>query len=243
MTKLAAATVIAATLLCPLQARAAISRSDIFHGSAGALFTLGGDLWTEPDHPSWFAMDGVPFGDTAGGLGVGGGFFFQARFVKWIGLEIGFLFEHDHQWYDIEYNGGAANLRYHIRYALVRIPILVQVVFNTPSMRIALGFGPEFAVSRNNRDDVTVESGAVPDVESIKRLFDTRTQNDVMICAAIGFSFKVWRFSIPFDIRYSYNATQPKGYEQRLGLTTATTGITASQSMDLRLMTGLAYDF
>lgn len=224
-------------------AQAGISRKDIFHGSAGGLFTLGGNLWTEPDHSSTYSMDGVPFGDTAGGLGVGGGFFFQARFIKWIGLEVDFLFEYDHQWYNIEYDGGVADVRYHMRYTLIRIPILLQVVFNTPSMRITLGLGPEFTVSRNNHDDVTVESGAVLNRDEIERLFNTRKQSDVNLCVALGFAFKVWKLSIPFNIRFAYNGTQPDDYLKRLELSGGSTEVVASQSMDLRLMTGLAYDF
>jgi hypothetical protein len=221
--------------------RAGIAKEDIFGGSVGALFTIGGDLWTEPDHPG-VSFDGVPFGDTAGGLGVGGGVFFQARFIKYIGLEIGLLFEHDYQWYDIEYND-VTDLRYHLRYTLVRIPILVQGVLDTPTVRVSLGIGPEIALSRGARTDVTLESGPAGDLESLKARFKARNQNDVMLAVALGFAFKVWKLSIPFDIRYAYNLTQPDGHEERLDMSPSSMSLVASHSMDLRLMAGVAYDF
>ena len=54
---------------------------DPFAASVGVLFTGGGALWTEPDFPSVIEphVGGVPFHDLAGGYGIGGGLFFEAR--------------------------------------------------------------------------------------------------------------------------------------------------------------------
>jgi hypothetical protein len=230
---------VATCLLAPATAMAGIDRADIFHGSAGALFTLGGDLWTAPDP----IVDGIPFGDTAGGLGLGGGVFFEARFIKWIGVEIGLLFEHDHQWYSIEVNGGIAEAKYHLRYMLVRLPLLFKGVFDTPSMRVSIGIGPEFVFSRNARTDVEDLKNNITNIDTLKRNFGAQQQNDINLLVAIGFAFKVKMFSIPFNIRYAFNGTQPDGYTERLDPDGAAQNIVASASHDLRLMVGLAYDF
>ena len=78
------ALIIVLILMVPATALAGISKEDIFHGSAGALFTIGGDLWTAPDPTA----DGVPFGDTAGGLGLGGGVFPMAALIAREDLDV-----------------------------------------------------------------------------------------------------------------------------------------------------------
>lgn len=235
--------VFVAAILFPLAAHA--GDLPIFQGSAGALFTVGGDLWTKPK-PAAPEGPGVaiPFNDTAGGVGVGGGMFFEARFIKYIGLEIGLLFEHNRQWFDIDYNSGAAELRYLMRYTNVRLPILVKGVIETSRMRVSLGLGPEFVFSRGDKSDIEELQGNVTNLNDLRALFHTKQQNDVFLCVALGFAFKVWKLSIPFNIRYSHNFTQPKPYEKRIGdVLAGEYDLVASQSMDLRLMLGVAYDF
>jgi hypothetical protein len=237
-----------ATLSLLLAAPPAMAELPIFQGSAGALFTAGGDLWTEPDFPSAYEpyVDGVPFHDMAGGYGLGGGLFFEARFIKFIGLELGLLFEANRMWYDIEYTVGGftAEMRYKMKYTAVRIPILVKGVFETRVMRVSLGLGPEIVLTRGDDGVVEELSDHGIDTSGYESLFGTKPQSDVFLCASIGFAFKVWKLSIPLNIRYSHNLTQPDGYKQRVGdVVAGDYDYTASQSMDLRLQLGLAYDF
>ena len=104
-------------LLFPLSAQA--GKLPIFQGSAGGIFTIGGDMWTEPDAPA--DIDTIPFGGMAGGLGVGGGVFFEARFIKYIGLELDLLFEHNSQWYSVEttVSSVTVKVRYQMKYAAI----------------------------------------------------------------------------------------------------------------------------
>ena len=229
-----------AALVLPGLAQAKLK---IFGGSAGGLFVAGGNIWTKPE--SNMDLDGMPFGDTAGGYGVGGGLLFEARFIKFIGLELDVLFEHNDQWYSIEVNGGIAKAEFHLKYLNVRLPILLKAVIPTGIVRVSIGIGPEFVFSRNDRTEVEdVKGNIYVDVmEQLRRDFKSKSQDDVYICTHLGFAFTVWKLSIPLNIRFSYNLTQPEGYEYRLSLVGLTEKLTASETMDLSLMLGMAYDF
>jgi hypothetical protein len=227
---------------------AAAGKLPIFQGSAGALFTAGGQMWTEPDFPSYAEpyVSAVPFHDTSGGYGIGGGVFFEARFIKYIGLELDLLFEGNRMWYDIEYNiaGILAELRYNLGYTTIRMPILVKGVFETKVMRVSIGLGPEFVFTRGDDMDIEELTDHGADLGPLEAQYQTSPQNDTFLCVALGFAFKVWKLSIPLNIRYSHNMTQPDGWRQRLGdLDRDERDYVASHSMDLRLQLGVAYDF
>lgn len=215
----------------------------IFSGSAGVLITAGANVWTEPE--SDYHLGSVPFGDTAGGYGVGGGVFFEARFIKYLGLEIDILFEHNDMWYSIDYRHGAAELQYHIKYVNYRLPILVKAVIPAGIMRFSIGIGPEFVFSRHSRTDIKETKGTVLNLDEVKSTFRSKGQNDVFICTALGFAFKVWKFSIPLNLRFSYNVTQPKDSDDRMNpvIVGNTLTLVASETMDISLMLGFAYDF
>jgi len=218
----------------------------IFSGSAGVLITAGGNVWTEPE--SGYNLESFPFDDTAGGYGVGGGVFFEARFIRYLGLEIDILFEHNDMWYSIDYGHGAAELQYHIKYVNYRLPVLVKAVIPAGIMRFSIGIGPEFVFSRHSRTDIKETEGTVLNLDEIKSKFRSKGQNDVFICTAMGFAFRVWKFSIPLNIRFSYNVTQPKDFDDRMnpeidGITLKSATLVASETMDISLMLGFAYDF
>jgi hypothetical protein len=226
-----------------LAAGPAHAKLKIFSGSAGVLITAGGDLWTKPEQSGSISLDdAVPFSDTAGGYGVGGGIFFEARFIRYLGLELDLLFEHNDQWYEVEVSGTNADVKFHLKYLDIRLPILVKAVIPTSAMRFSIGLGPELVFSRNARAEEERSGAAFPGN------FSTREQTDVFLCTAIGFAIKVWKLSIPLNLRFAYNTTQPKKAEKRLdyeisGGSISSINPTASQTMDLRLMIGLAYDF
>ena len=230
-----------AALVLPGLAQAKLK---IFEGSAGGLFVAGGNVWTKPDTPGYIVLDdSIPFADTAGGYGVGGGLMFEARFIKFIGLEFDVLFEHNDQWYSIEVNGGVAEAEFHIQYLNVRLPILVKAVIPTGIVRVSIGIGPEFVFSRKDRTEVKDKKNNITNIQELRDAFHSKEQDDVYICTHLGFAFTVWKLSIPLNIRFSYNLTQPKGYEKRLGIVGVSETLTASETMDISLMLGLAYDF
>ena len=236
----------------PDPAGAAIKKSDIFHGSAGAYFTVGGDLWTQPSDRPPGDWDAVPFGDTAGGWNLGGGLLFEARFVKHIGLEIDLLFDHHDDMYDIEYFVGSISvgeLRYHMRFMDVRLPIIFKAVFETPAMRFSLGLGPEIVWSKHSRMSIETLDGQITDAQrqAILGLLDVKDQGDVFLCVELGFEFKVKMLSIPLKLRYSYNFGQPEDWDDRVNPTYVPpdwqVNLPGSQTMDLRILLGLQYDF
>jgi len=233
--------IFAVALLLPGLAQAKLK---IFEGSAGGLFVAGGNVWTKPDTPGNIILDdSIPFADTAGGYGVGGGLMFEARFIKFIGLELDVLFEHNDQWYSVEVNGGIAEAKFHLKYLNVRLPILLKAVIPTGIVRVSIGIGPEFVFSRKDRTEVEDLKNNILNIQQLRDQFHSKAQDDVYICTHLGFAFKVWKLSIPLNIRFSYNLTQPKNYEDRLGIEGLSETLTASETMDISLMLGLAYDF
>ncbi len=243
----------ATAVLWASPARAGIKKADIFHGSAGAYFTVGGDLWTQPENRPPGDVDSVPFGGTAGGWNLGGGLLFEARFIKYIGLEIDLLFDHHDDMYDIEYFVSSikvGELRYHMRFMDVRLPILFKVVIDAPAMRFSLGLGPEMVWSRSTRMSIEVQDGQITDAQrqTILGLLRVKDQNDVFLCVELGFMFKVKMLSIPLKLRYAYNPGQPEDWDHRVNPTFVppndwAVNLPGSQTMDLRIMLGLAYDF
>lgn len=245
--RLLAAALLASLLLAPQVARAKVPQP-VFGGSAGALFTAGGDLWSEPDFPSHLDpfIDGLPFHDMSGGYGIGGGVFFEARFIKYIALELDFLFEGNRMWYDVDYTIGGydAEIRYNLKYTVIRMPILVKGVLETSAMRVSIGLGPEFVFTRGDRFELEELSNWSADLSALEDQYESVSQNDVFLSVALGFAFKVKMLSIPLNIRYAYNLTQPDGYRDRVGdIETGERKYTASHSMDLHIMLGIAYDF
>ena len=239
MKRIIAPVVFCAVVLAPGLAHAKL---DIFSGSVGGLFVAGANVWTRPESDMAVNLEDAPFGDTAGGYGIGGGLMLEARFIKFIGLELDLIIEHNDQWFNLEINGGMAEATFHLKYLNVRIPILVKAVIPFGIVRFSIGLGPEFVISRNDKTSIDQKRGAIiVDMSS-------RPQEDVALCAGMGFAFKVWKLSIPLNLRFSYNFGQPKAVSKRIrpdvsGGTLASENLVASETMDVSLHLGLAYDF
>ncbi|MDJ0765347.1 MAG: outer membrane beta-barrel protein [Myxococcota bacterium] len=216
----------------------------------GAKGAVGGNYLSEPtDGKDSIQGLTLPYEEGAGGIGGGGGLFFDVRVLnQYLGLEVDLLFEGNKNWCSITYND-TVDVDYIYKSTAMRIPILLKGNLTSGMTRVSLGFGPEFVVGLDSETDIEVTEGDVADIllESAKNAFKARTRSDVFLTWDLGLAISVWNLAITLDLRFSYNTTLPKDYEDRvefsgsqleLDLTTE-----AAHTLDGRLMAGLAYRF
>lgn len=214
----------------------------LFDFAVGAKGGAGGDVWLAPNSISPIGASQDFFTDTRGGWSYGGGIFAEMRVLKFIGLEVDFLFfAHTiKQDTDRRLNGvdiGSTEERF--EWTSLRIPILVKGVLPLGIARLWLGIGPEIAVP--------LKSSASADAR-LPLDFRTRTDTDVYLATALGVVIEIGPIGIPIDLRFSWNATQPRGYDDLVqfdiqGNVLRAETVRASNTVDARLLVGVAYEF
>jgi hypothetical protein len=186
------------------------------------------------------------YDDGAGGAGGGGGMYLEFRGL-WghLGLEFDVLFEKNKNWANIEFNN-VVKTDWIYRFSTVRLPLLLEGSVENSLVRGSLGIGPEFVVGTKASTAIEVTEGAsmvdAATMDAARAAFHAKAQTDTFLCLGVGVAFKVWRLAISLDIRYAYNAAQPKAYLDRMSLTDGTTTAIASSTMDLRILLGIAYE-
>jgi hypothetical protein len=84
------------------------------------------------------------------------------------------------------------------------------------------------------------------ELQASRNRFTASKQTDTYICFGLGLAIKVWKLAITIDMRYAYNLTQPSEYDDRVKYSGSTTEpdveTIASNSMDLRILLGVAYE-
>jgi hypothetical protein len=249
---LAVSTVLPLLAICATARAGEPSASPFFGLSAGVKGGIGGNYLSDPgDAPAYTA----PFDGGAGGVGGGGGLALEFR-ALWghLGLEFDTLFEGNKNWCNIEWTNNGFSLKtdwiYH--YQTVRLPLLLEGSVENDLVRGSLGIGPEFVIGTKTSTDVVITEGSTPQTDELvaawKDGFSAPAQTDTLLCIGIGLAFKIWKLNISLDVRYAYNAGQPKSFDDRERVNTSTdTGYEevsaiASSTMDLRLLLGVAYE-
>ena len=197
------------------------------HVSVGAKLGVGGNYLAAPDNP---LMQSGYFDDGAGGFGIGGGIFGEARFLNGhLGAELGFIFDSSSNTSKYTFNGNDVNPGWS---ALdMRMPVLINAGTSDESLRLAIGTGPEFAFPLSASGNVSSSAGDVS--------IPSRTQTHVNWLINLGLAAPLGPVKLSFDIRFAYNLGMPSNYADRYNLTT---GVLAQHQMDLRLLFGVAYD-
>jgi hypothetical protein len=234
------AALVSSALLLALPGPAAAG--ELLDFSIGAKGGGGGDVWLTPESvPAWAGSQDF-FTTTRGGWSYGGGVFAELRVLKYLGLEVDFLFfAHTIKQDTTRRVGGVAVLETEERFewTSLRIPILVKGVLPLGMVRLWLGLGPEIAVP--------LTASASLD-KAIQAEFHTRTGTDVYLATALGLVIEVGPIGIPIDLRFSWNATQPRKYDDLVqveldqNVVRAVT-VRASNTVDARLLIGVAYEF
>ncbi len=219
-----------------------------FGVSLGGKGTVGGNLWTAPEHsPSYALM----FDGTAGGWGGGGGLYTELR-VLWgyLGLEVDVLFERNSSWHNVTWNK-VLGIDWVLKWTSLRVPILVKGIIPTSPVRISLGLGPEIVAGLGAETELVVTKGEdlVPaaDIDRLRQAFITKAQTDTYFTLDLGFAAELWQLAVTFDIRAGFNLTQPTDYDDLItyvmdGDDLIRLEIIASNSMDFRALLGVAWD-
>lgn len=221
------------------------SHARVVEFSAGVKGTVGGNLWTQPDATP--AME-IGFTEARGGVGAGGGVFLEARFIRFLALEMDFLFEWDSIWEHQRWWWGKTTTK--AEAVNLRIPLLVKGVLPLGGVRLTLGLGPEFVVPLSSKGELSVPSGVVTNT-----FFKVRTRTATMITIETGVTISLGLgLVLPIHIRAAYNATQPSAWADRVALFKDgrevaiptpfdTFSLLYQNSWDFRLLAGLGYEF
>lgn len=238
--------------------RADASWGGVFDLEFGLKGMGGYNHWTKPDDgPYELLHQDVAFSNDRGGYGAGGGLYVQMRFFKYLGLEIDFLFEDDRIWehpldgYDWQTTARRVNLR---------LPILVQAVLPTRTVRIAVGIGPEFVVPIRT----WAEQSAVDELPASVRdyRFRSDSKTTTRLTFGLNIAIKLWRgITLPIDLRASYDPGQPDDWTGRVEPPPSCANLRSAacardlydpaigyklhqrNDWDFRLLLGLGFDF
>jgi hypothetical protein len=239
---LSKAAIVAAVFLSSAPASA-----DLLETTAGAKLFAGGNLWTTPS-PS--PGDGtIGFGGNGGGVGLGLGAYFEARLIKFLGLELGLTYDSSDLHRDVTTTvtaGGASasgTVTEKIKMASVRIPLLVKGILPVPFGRLSLGIGPEFIVPISADWSVETKSGSfqLPPADAVHadKTSSTMFTTDLGITVELPASL-----DLPIDLRASKNLSQGSAWTDRATLNSPTSVTVKGQSSwDFRLSAGLGYRF
>lgn len=221
-----------------------------FGVSLGVKGAFGGNFVTDPDNAPPGA---IIFDDGAGGIGGGGGLYTEFRILNGhLGLEFDLIFEKNKNWSSITFSN-VVETDWIFTFNAVRIPLLLEGSVESESVRGSLGIGPEFVVGTGASTDIEVTEGdqyldedGRQGLEATADRFTASKQTDTYICFGLGLAIKVWKLAITIDMRYAYNLTQPSEYDDRVEYSGSQTEpdveTIASNSMDLRILLGVAYE-
>ncbi len=213
--------------------------------SAGVKGTVGGNLWTRPDATP---ASEVGFTEARGGVGAGGGVYAEARFIRFLALELDLLFEWDSLWEHQNWWWGKTTTK--AEAVNLRIPLLVKGVLPLGAVRLSLGLGPEFVVPLSSRGELSLPTGVVT-----SPLFKVHTKTSTMITMDLGVTVALgWGLVLPINLRAAYNATQPSAWADRVTLykngqvvkvpsTFDSFSLLYQNSWDFRLLAGVGYEF
>ncbi len=224
---------------------ASASHGRVVEVSAGVKGTVGGNLWTQPDATP---ASEVGFTEARGGVGAGGGVWAEARFLRFLALELDLLFEWDSLWEHQTWWWGKTTTK--AEAVNLRIPVLVKGVLPLGAVRLSLGLGPEFVVPLSSKGELSLPSGIVT-----RPFFKVRTKTSTMVTMEAGVTVALGLgLVLPIQIRAAYNATQPSAWADRVTLykngqvvkipsTFDTFSLLYQNSWDFRLLAGLGYEF
>lgn len=243
-----------ALLMCSAFAAAAVmlqvsaARADgPVEGTVGAKGFLGGNLFSTPSElPNGY--DGIGFAGNAGGMGWGAGIYGEARFVKFVGLELGLTYDSSTllRNVDLNVNGVLLKVREQVDTKSLRIPILVKGILPVPFGRLAAFFGPELvrpsSVSASNEITNNDQAQLQTKINGIEK-------NSTMMTMGMGLTIELpAKLELPIELRASKNMSQDAEWAKRVDLVfngnaLTSYGVRSQNSWDFRLGVGLGYRF
>jgi opacity protein-like surface antigen len=205
--------------------------------SAGAKFLVGGSLYGTPSNvPAGYS--GLGFAGSAGGVGLGGGAYFEARFVKYLGLELGVGYDQSDLHRKITYNG-TFDVTERATSKSLRIPLLLKAIIPAEFGRLSFGVGPEFVSAMTPDARLELPAGATTNATfTAVKAGGTRLVLDFGIAIDLPGGLE-----LPIGMRASKALSQPDAWSDRVAATTTSYSLKAESSWDFRLDLGLGYRF
>ncbi|MBP7125962.1 hypothetical protein KBD49_06325 [Myxococcota bacterium] len=204
------------------------------------------NLWTAPtDLPAYLGNQDWAFDNTRAGWAAGAGIYAQVRLWKALGLKVDFLVDQS-RLQETPLEGQAWLLT--ARALNLRIPVLVQGILPLPGVRLGVSLGPEFVIPLKTE---ALQSNPPP----LWQNYDFRVDGTVSTMLTMGLQITpviLGHWTIPIDLRASYNLTQPGDYEGRVtvherasGVRDLTRGFTLhlQDTWEFRLCLGVGYAF
>jgi hypothetical protein len=218
-----------------------------FESSAGLKFFAGGNVWSTPSNitPGY---TGLGFAGNGGGFGWGSALYYEARFVQHLGLELDLGYDSSTLQRDVTYNG-VVKVREKVTASGLRWGLLAKGILPTPFGRMWLGIGPEFvsgsSVSASN--EVTEGRQYLTNASQVENAISANSKSSTMLTMALGLVIHIGdHLEIPVDLRAAKNLSQESDWQKRVDTTQLAAfkySVTAQNSWDFRLGTGLGYRF
>jgi hypothetical protein len=230
---------------------ASSASAQVFEGTAGLKGFAGGNVWTTPtDIPG--SYDGHGFAGSGGGFGWGVGAWVEARFIKFIGLELGLTYDKSTIFRDVSTNfaslGGArADTREKLDMTSLRVPLLAKGILPIPFGRIYFGIGPEFIVPQSAEGGVEQTGGQVQ-ITNLASMMRVNEKSSTMLTIAPGVAIELpAKLDLTLELRASKNMSQDPEWSKRVTWASSTYDlpytVNAQSTWDFRLGIGLGYRF
>jgi hypothetical protein len=223
---------VTASLGLPLVA----SANPLLDHSAGVKLLGGADLYSTPSDRNGYS--GIDFAGNAGGFSYGALGYYELRLIKFVGIELGFGYNHGSFHRNVTENG--IDVTETVTMSDLRIPILAKFVLPIPLGRLWLGVGPEFSIPLDASAKLEVKSGATigDDVS-----YSAKKETSIYGTGGLGLVIEVpvVGIEIPVEFRASKNFSQESAWQDRFSVSNAE--IKAQSTWDLRLAAGVGVSF
>lgn len=204
------------------------------------------NLWTAPTNlPAYLGNQDWAFDNTRAGWAAGAGIYAQLRLFKSLGLEVDLLVDQS-RLQETPLEGQTWLLT--ARAINLRIPVLLQGILPLPGVRLGVSLGPEVVIPLKTE---ALQSN--PPLDSLH--YDFRVDRTVATLWTMGIQVTpvlLGHWTIPIDLRASYNLTQPKDYEGRVTVHERASGVKdlaqgftlhLENTWEFRLCLGVGYAF
>ena len=234
-----------ALMLLPCAARADF----LWELRVGVKGALTGNLYYEPDNAP--AGSELFWGDTQFYIGGGGGLFVEVNFIKFVGLEVDFLYEANSLTFKEDISGFEYD--YNTRFKQIRLPVLIKGTLPLGVVELSLGLGPEFVIGLDAGVDfeyhTRLTAAQKQEFDAILgALYDAEKSNGTFFDVDLGLNIKVWKLVIPISLRVGINLDQPADYDGRVtlnfdGSEFKNARVKAIESYHFVIMAGVGYVF
>jgi len=210
-----------------------------FESSAGAKLLAGGNVWSTPSNIP-LNYDGLGFAGSGGGFGWGAALYYEARFIRHLGLEADLGYDSSSLFRNVTING--IDTKETVSSSGLRLSFLAKGIASVPFGRLWVGLGPEFVLPSSTSDSLEISGQPNQD-----NAISSTKKNSTMLAFALGLVPEIGdKIEIPIDLRAAKNLTQESDWLDRVKVDPANPNqydVTVQNSWDFRLAVGVGVRF